>query len=45
MRADETPLIVREKEALLERLDARDSALGRWKALADLWCAGWFWPS
>jgi hypothetical protein len=33
---------VRSKEALFARLSAEDSPIGGWKALCDLWCAGWF---
>jgi Eco57I restriction-modification methylase len=34
---------VRQKERTLALLD-RDGPLGRWKAVADLWCARWFPP-
>lgn len=33
---------VRGKEAALARLERTDSVLGRWKQVADLWCATWF---
>ena len=33
---------VRDKERTLSILNRRDSALSRWKRVADLWCAGWF---
>ncbi|HJR61666.1 MAG TPA: N-6 DNA methylase [Vicinamibacterales bacterium] len=33
---------VRAKEALFARIQAADAPLNRWKAIADLWCAGWF---
>lgn len=33
---------VRAKEALFARVQAGDTPLARWKAIADLWCAGWF---
>lgn len=36
---------VRGKERLLARLNDRDGPLGRWKAVADLWCARWFGES
>ena len=35
---------VRAKETLFSRLQSPDAPLGRWKALADLWCAAWFTP-
>ena len=41
--ADDSIAVVREKESRLERLESQQSALLRWKALADLWCACWFW--
>lgn len=41
---DDTPAIVRDKERTLARLSGVSSDLSRWKALADLWCACWFWP-
>ena len=33
---------VREKERALAKLRARDTALSKWKRIADLWCARWF---
>jgi hypothetical protein len=36
---------VRDKERALARMTHRDSALARWKRVADLWCAHWFGPS
>ncbi len=35
---------VRSKEQALAALTARDTALARWKRVADLWCAAWFAP-
>ena len=40
----DTPAAVRAKERALEDLAAPGAPLPRWKAAADLWCAGWFWP-
>lgn len=37
----DTVLQVREKERLLAALGGERAPLGRWKAAADLWCAGW----
>src|SRR5205085_202277 len=39
--ADDSVEIVRQKERRLEQLQSTE----RWKALADLWCACWIWPS
>ncbi|OFV91761.1 MAG: hypothetical protein A3G76_14305 [Acidobacteria bacterium RIFCSPLOWO2_12_FULL_65_11] len=33
---------VRAKERALATINSRDSALTRWKRVADLWCASWF---
>ncbi len=41
---DDSPAIVRDKERALAGLTAPGTALARWKAIADLWCASWFWP-
>jgi hypothetical protein len=35
---------VRRKETVCEALQADDAPLAAWKAIADLWCAGWFDP-
>ena len=37
---DDTADVVREKERRLEALRGE----GRWKSIADLWCACWMWP-
>jgi hypothetical protein len=34
---------VREKERALASLTRRDNALSKWKRVADVWCARWFW--
>jgi len=39
----DTPDAVRGKERALAALGATGAPLTRWKAAADLWCAGWFW--
>jgi len=41
---NDTPEQVRTKERALAALLQRDSALSRWKRVADLWCARWFAP-
>lgn len=33
---------VRAKEALFAAIQSPGAPLSRWKAIADLWCAGWF---
>jgi hypothetical protein len=43
MQPDDTAAIVREKERTLAALHGKDSSLGKWSRLLDLWCAGWFW--
>ena len=39
---DDTLEHVRQKESALAALTARDSALSKWKRVADVWCAAWF---
>ena len=41
--ADDSAAIVIAKEQALVALNAPQSPLGRWSAVLDLWCAGWFW--
>jgi len=40
---DDSAAIVSAKEKALATLHAPRSPLGRWSAVLDLWCAGWFW--
>jgi hypothetical protein len=40
---DDSPSVVAEKAQTLAALHAPESPLGRWSAILDLWCAGWFW--
>ena len=40
---DDSAAIVSAKEKALAALHAQRSPLGRWSAVLDLWCAGWFW--
>ena len=40
---DDSAAIVHAKEKTLAALHAPRSPLGRWSAVLDLWCAGWFW--
>lgn len=39
---DDTLEQVRAKERALAALGRRDTALSKWKRIADLWCAAWF---
>jgi hypothetical protein len=39
---DATAAVVHRKERTLAALQARDSPLGSWTRVLDLWCAGWF---
>ncbi|HUK35405.1 MAG TPA: DNA methyltransferase, partial [Vicinamibacterales bacterium] len=41
---DDTLEHVRAKERALESLLQPDSALSRWKRIADLWCVSWLFP-
>ena len=41
--ADDSAAIVMAKEKALAALHAPQAPLGRWSAVLDLWCAGWFW--
>jgi hypothetical protein len=41
---DDTLEAVRGKERLLDGLTGPEAPLARWRAVADLWCAAWFWP-
>ena len=43
LRPDDSPAVVAEKAETLATLHAPESPLGRWSAMLDLWCAGWFW--
>ncbi len=40
---DISAAVVREKGETLSARTSRDTPLGRWRAVLDLWCAGWFW--
>ena len=41
---DDTAAVVRWKERTLDRLASGDGPLAAWRAIADAWCAAWFWP-
>jgi methylase of polypeptide subunit release factors len=41
---DDTVDAVRGKERALTALAGRGAPLARWREVADLWCAAWFWP-
>jgi hypothetical protein len=40
---DDSVRTVRSKERVLAELNASNGPLSRWKRVADLWCACWFW--
>jgi hypothetical protein len=40
---DDSAAVVHAKEKTLAALHDAQSPLGRWSAVLDLWCAGWFW--
>ncbi len=42
---DDTVDAVRRKERALAALAGRGAPLARWREVADLWCAAWFWPA
>ena len=42
---EDTPDDVREKERVLSALSAPGAPLEKWKRIADVWCAGWFWDA
>jgi hypothetical protein len=39
---EETLEQVRQKERIFAAIEGVDGPLAKWKAIADLWCAGWF---
>jgi hypothetical protein len=45
LEADDSAAIVRRKERLIEDLGGAAAPLAAWRAVADAWCAAWFWPS
>jgi hypothetical protein len=44
MEPGDTIQAVRAKERTLAALNGRGAPLQRWREIADLWCAVWFWP-
>jgi hypothetical protein len=42
LEPNDTPQQVRAKERALAAMSRPDTALSRWKRIADLWCAHWF---
>ena len=45
LRPDDSVDSVRDKTRILSEITARDSPLGRWKTVADVWCACWLWSA
>jgi hypothetical protein len=43
LEPDESAAVVQAKERSLHLLASAGSALARWKTVADLWCACWYW--
>jgi hypothetical protein len=41
---DDSAAIVRGKERAIEALHGNHGPLAAWRAVADAWCAAWFWP-
>jgi hypothetical protein len=41
---DDSAAVVRRKERDIGVLAGPDGPLGQWRAIADAWCATWFWP-
>lgn len=41
---DDSAAIVRNKERTMDVLSGDRGPLAQWRALADAWCAAWFWP-
>jgi len=41
---DDSAIVVRRKERMIDDLLGDRGPLGRWRAVADAWCAAWFWP-
>ncbi|HEX2446332.1 MAG TPA: N-6 DNA methylase [Vicinamibacterales bacterium] len=44
MEPGDTIQAVRSKERTLAALNGRGAPLQKWREIADLWCAAWFWP-
>ncbi|HTM24150.1 MAG TPA: N-6 DNA methylase [Vicinamibacterales bacterium] len=44
-QSDDTAAIVHGKERAIEGLHGARAPLAPWRALADAWCAAWFWPA
>ena len=42
---DDSAAIVRRKERVIEELAGAAAPLAAWRAVADAWCAAWFWPA
>jgi hypothetical protein len=44
LEPDDSAAIVRRKERVIEGLTGTAAPLAAWRAVADAWCAAWFWP-
>ena len=45
LEPDDSAAVVRRKERLIEDLGGEAGPLAAWRAVADAWCAAWFWPA
>jgi hypothetical protein len=41
---DDSAAVVHGKERLVDELSGAGGPLAAWRAVADAWCAAWFWP-
>jgi hypothetical protein len=42
---DDSAAVVHRKERVIEELAGTGAPLAVWRAVADAWCAAWFWPA
>jgi Eco57I restriction-modification methylase len=45
LEPDDSAAVVRRKERVIDDLAGTAAPLAAWRALADAWCAAWFWPT
>jgi hypothetical protein len=43
LQPDDSATIVRQKERFIDTLNSDAGPLASWRAVADAWCAAWFW--
>ena len=44
LEPDDSAAAVRRKERTVDYFAGQDAPLRAWRAVADAWCAAWFWP-